>query len=181
MVAAQIRQTILSKENVDLLLIDTCNGIKDAYNNLLSNDNKFFDNIYIVSHEKFSSKADKIKKMIKYILDYNNNYLDLFDFNLNLNYSSIYFNHYLHFCCALIMKNNINAPVKTYRFEEGLGSYLDQYGFVKKSTLYFYYIKEFFLCLFHHTTLNERLKGNLYFYPEFVQFQTNKPSIQNQL
>lgn len=175
-VAAQIRKTILSNEMVDLLLINTCDGIRETYDNLTSNSNNLFDNVYIVNHEKFSSKTDKIKKMTKYMLDYNNNYLDLFDFNFALNYSSIYFNHYLHFCCALIIKNHTNVSVKTYRFEEGLGSYLDQYGFVKKSTLYFYYIKEFFLYIFHHTTLAERLKGNLYFYPEFVQFQTNNPT-----
>lgn len=176
MVAVQIRRTLLKEQKVDLLIIDVCKGMKDAYDNLLSANNKLFDNIYIVSHEKFSGKADKLKKMAKYIFDFKDNYLNLFDFDFDLNYSTIYLNHYLHFCCALIMKNNTIVPVRTYRFEEGLGSYLNQYGFVKKSSLYFYYLKEFFSYVFHRFSLSKKLKGNLYFYPELVQFHTNKPS-----
>lgn len=171
MVASQMRISVLKNEDVDLLLVDGSSGIREIYDK--TKNTTLFSHVYIVSAEDYKNKVSKLLMLLYYLLDKNYKYIDRFDFNPVNKYSKVIINNFTHYACELAGYLNVKYGTQLYRFEEGLGTYLDDFCFVKKRTYHILQVKDFISSLMGNPKIKEILKGHFLFLPEIIQFKTN--------
>lgn len=170
MVAAHLRKTILKNEKVDLLLIDSCVGIKEVYKQI--GDTTIFNNIYIEKNETFKNTFEKITKSLYYLFDRKYAYLNEYNFKPSHIYSKIFINNFTLYACELVQKMSLNNPVELFRFEEGCGSYLSEFSFVDKRRNFVLKTKNFLSLIFNQPQILKLFKGHYFFSPELIQYKT---------
>lgn len=171
MVASQMRISVLKDEDVDLLLVDSSAGIRYIYDKI--KNSTFFSRIYIISAEEYKNKVSKFLLLLYYLFDKNYKYIDRFDFNPVSKYSKVFINNFTHYACELAGYLNMKYGTQLYRFEEGLGTYLDDFSFVKNRTYYILQVKDFISGLAGNPQVKKILNGHFLFSPEIIQFNTN--------
>lgn len=170
MVALQMKMTLYKNDIVDLLFINSSNGMDELYTNCKKSS--LWHRVEIADKESTENKLEELKSDFLFITDIKCKYFQSFKYKPKDKYDLMFVNEFSYFSCLLWQYLHKNNKTKLYKFEEGYGSYLSDFAFFLKRTRLKYRLKDLFSSIFRCPQLLKEYNGCYYFQPDLVQFKS---------
>ncbi len=176
MVATQMRMTLFADADADLLLINSSSGIGGVYENI--RDAGIYGDVFIVKRNTLPSDAQRVKLLFTQLLDREWRFFEDSSFVPTKEYDAVFFNDPSLQNTMIALYLNRHKAVPMYRFEEGLGTYLSEFGTSSKRFLFTYKVWSHALQLLGRPSPLKIMSGHYYFFPGLIQYEPRYKTFQ---